>query len=83
MYSKIKLQNSTHTPIQPVTEDRLTQIQFHITKNRNYLILRDLNSNKRSSCIRHINRILLQPNGKKCWQISDRNSHQYAEYVTS
>ena len=79
MYSKIKLQNSIHTPILPITANQLTQIQFHITKNRNYLILRDLNSDNRSSCIRHINRILLQPNSKnKCWQVTDRNSRQYA-----
>ena len=78
MYSKIKLQNSIHTPILPVTKNQLTQVQFHITKNRNYLILRDLNSNNRSSCIRHINRILLQPSNKKCLPSSDRNSHQYA-----
>ena len=78
MYSKIKLQDSIHTPILPVTGDRLTQVQFHITKNRNYLILRDFNSNERSSCIRHINRILLQPNSKKCWQTSNRHTRQYA-----
>ena len=77
MYSRIKLQNSIHTPILPVSEDRLTQIQFHITNNRNYLILRDFNSNNRSSCIRHINRILLQPSSKKCLQIPARSSRQY------
>ena len=77
MYSKIKLQSSIHTPILPGT-NQSTQVQFHITKNRNYLILRDLNSNNRSSCIRHINRILLQPNAKKCLRLGDLNTRQYA-----
>lgn len=78
MYSKIKLQNSIHTPILAVTENKLTRVQFHITENRNYLILRDFNSNDRSTCIRHINRILLQPSGKKCLQTCDGDSRQYA-----
>ena len=78
MYSKIKLQNSIHTPITPVKENHLTRVQFHITKNRNYLILHNFDSSNRGSCIRHINRILLQPGDKKCSQVSECNSRQYA-----